>query len=144
MKLVLMTFAVNKEKIDITIPGCELIPVRTGIGKAKATMRLMDAIYAHRPDVVLNIGSAGSLNRSIGDILVCRSFIDRDFERMQIPGLDYEQNTSELLTENRVAMNWQSHTPNSTSSFLESICNTGDDFVTESSQFTGAIGRAHV
>jgi adenosylhomocysteine nucleosidase len=138
-KKVLLTYAIKEEQLNISLPDCEIIPVCTGIGKVKSTLALTDAIYAHHPDAVINVGSAGTLAHNVGDIYVCRSFIDRDFEALKIPGLDYTQETADILMAHHFAIDWQSQTPNESISFLDGVCNTGDDFVTQSEEIHGDV-----
>ena len=42
----------------------------------------MHLIKEVQPDLVLNIGSAGTVNHQVGDIFVCRKFIDRDMQKV--------------------------------------------------------------
>lgn len=122
MLKVLIAFAINDEKINVDVPGWEVRYVRTGIGKVKAAYRLAEAIYQHRPDVVINEGTAGTDKHGIGDLFVCRHFIDRDFQKIEIAGLDYEQDSDELLKKYHLFEDW---TP-------EGVCNSGDSFLTDS------------
>lgn len=121
MLKVLITYAVNDERIPLDFKNCEIQYVRTGIGKAKAAMRLMDAVCRERPDLVINIGTAGSLVHRVGDVFACYHFIDRDFMKIQLPGLDYELDFSASFPENGLFINWDSN----------GVCNTGDSFLTE-------------
>ena len=118
---VLVTHAVNDELIDIDMPGCEIRFIRTGIGKVKSAMRLMDAIWQESPDIILNIGTAGTLKHKVGDIFVCRNFVDRDLKKVECLGLDYTIDSSVFLDEKSYCMGWEH----------EGVCNTGDSFLTE-------------
>lgn len=129
MLKVLIAYAVNGERISVDVPGWEVRYVRTGIGKAKAAMRLTDAIHEQRPDVVINEGTAATANHGVGEVFICRHFIDRDFEKIQIAGLDYEQDSCDLLTESHLFEDW---TP-------EGVCNTGDSFLTEEVDSEGDV-----
>ncbi|MEG2514877.1 MAG: nucleosidase, partial [Bacteroidaceae bacterium] len=77
----------NEEQITLDLPNYEFRYVQTGMGKVKAAIHLLDAIYTERPDIVLNIGTAGTLRHRAGEIFVCRGFIDRDFQKNQLLGL---------------------------------------------------------
>lgn len=127
MLKVLLVYAVNDERINLEINKYEFRYIRTGIGKVKAAIRLSDAIHSERPDVVLNIGTAGTLSHRIGDIFVCRKFIDRDFQKIQLPGLDYELKTSGLFDKKEIFCDWHP----------AGVCNTGDSFLTEACNIEG-------
>lgn len=62
MLKVLVTFAVKDELVEIKWPDAELYYLRTGIGKVKAAFRVSDAINQVQPDLVLNLGTAGTIN----------------------------------------------------------------------------------
>ena len=99
MLKVLITHAVTDEMIAVNFPDCDIKYVRTGIGKVKATIRLMDALVQDNPDIVINIGTAGTLDHSVGDVFVCRHFIDRDLQKVECLGLEHEIDSSALLTD---------------------------------------------
>src|SRR5688572_10215724 len=61
--------------------------VITGIGKVNAAYELTRAIHNDRPDLIINLGSAGSTTYKHGDIVCCTSFIQRD---MDVRGLGFE------------------------------------------------------
>lgn len=121
MKKVLVTYAVKEEFDPITLDGCEMRYVLTGIGKTMASMKLTEALCKERPDIVLNIGTAGTVQHNVGDIFVCREFIDRDFQSVKLPGIGYQIS----FDTNDIVDNWllpQDKT---------GICSTGDSFVTQ-------------
>ena len=68
---ILIVYAIPEERIDINIPNAEVIYVETGIGKVNAAMKTMRAICEYHPDMVINAGSAGTLNHKVGDIIDC-------------------------------------------------------------------------
>lgn len=130
MKKLLITYAVNDERISLPgLPGWELEYVRTGIGKVKSAMRLTDALHTHCPDAVLNIGTAGTVAHRVGEIFVCTRFIDRDFQKIQLPGLDFRQDVTALLKEKGY---FQGLKPTG-------VCNTGDSFLTEVTDAEGDV-----
>ena len=77
MLKILVTYAVQGEFVEIKWPDVEPYYIRTGIGKVKSAFHLAEAIRQVQPDLVLNIGSAGTVNHQVGDIFVCRKFVDR-------------------------------------------------------------------
>ena len=82
MLKILVTYAVQGEFVEIKWPDVEPYYIRTGIGKVKSAFHLAEAIRQVQPDLVLNIGSAGTVNHQVGDIFVCRKFIDRDMQTL--------------------------------------------------------------
>lgn len=60
----------------------------TGIGKVNAAYTLTRAIPERRPELIVNLGSAGSNVFPHGDIVCCTKFIQRD---MDITGLGYKK-----------------------------------------------------
>lgn len=87
MLKILVTYAVQGEFVELKWPDIEPYYVRTGIGKVKSAFHLAEAIRQVQPDLVLNIGSAGTVNHQVGDIFVCRKFVDRDMQKMAEFGL---------------------------------------------------------
>ena len=91
MLKILVTYAVQGEFVELKWPDIEPYYVRTGIGKVKSAFHLAEAIRQVQPDLVLNIGSAGTVNHQVGDIFVCRKFIDRDMQKMKEFGLECDR-----------------------------------------------------
>ena len=79
MLKILVTYAVQGEFAEIKWPDAEVYYVRTGIGKVKAAFHLAEAIRQVEPDIVINMGTAGTIHHKVGDIFVCRHFIDLRF-----------------------------------------------------------------
>ncbi|WP_321435797.1 nucleosidase [uncultured Bacteroides sp.] len=129
MLKVLITHAVNDELITVNLSGCEVKYVRTGIGKVKATIRLMDALAQERPDVVINLGTAGTVDHNVGEVFVCRHFIDRDLQKVGCLNLEHETDSSSLLEEKGYCCDWK----------CEGVCNTGDSFLTETADSHGDV-----
>lgn len=132
---ILVTYAVQGEFTELKFPGLigeEEVHVgylRTGVGKVKSAYYLTEVINQGQPDLVINVGTAGSIDRQVGDILVCRHFIDRDMEKLANLGVDYEIDSSDLLAEKGYCMHWA----------REGVCNTGDTFLTELSDVKGDV-----
>lgn len=51
-----------------------------GIGKVKATYNLTKAIHKEKPDLIINLGTAGSTDFSRGMVVCCSCFIQRDMD----------------------------------------------------------------
>ena len=125
MKKILMIFALPEEVIHVEWADCKMIPIVSRIGKACAAIAVTKAILTERPDIVINMGSAGTLAHTIGDIIVSTHFVDRDFARTELPNIVYEycesnfcKNAFPSIIKNKEV--WKS----------DFIVNTGDDFVT--------------
>jgi len=129
MLKVLITHAVIDEMIAVNFPDCDIKYVRTGIGKVKAAIRLMDALTQYDPDIVINIGTAGSVDHNVGGIFVCRHFIDRDLQKVGCLDLEHEIDSSALLENKGYCVNWE----------YNGICNTGDSFLTETADSHGDV-----
>jgi adenosylhomocysteine nucleosidase len=125
MKKVLMIFALPEEVIQVEWENCKIIPIVSRIGKACAAIAVTKAILSEHPDIVINIGSAGTLTHAIGDIIVSTHFEDRDFAQTELPDIVYEycennayENSFPSIIKNKEV--WKN----------DFIVNTGDDFVT--------------
>lgn len=129
MLKILVTYAVQGEFAEIKWPDVEVYYVRTGIGKAKAAFRTADAIQQVEPDLVINMGTAGSVSHQVGDVFVCRRFIDRDMHKLAALGLEYELDTTALLEAKGLCKHWTE----------SATCNTGDSFLTELTDFEGDV-----
>lgn len=124
MLKVLVTYAVQGEFAEIQWQDAQLYYVRTGIGKVKSAYHLLSAIRQVQPDLVINMGTAGSLSHPVGEILVCRNFVDRDLQKVSSLNLEYRIDSGDLLTQRGYCLHWGEN----------SVCNTGDSFLTEVSQ----------
>ena len=51
-----------------------------GVGKIKATYHLVKAIQKSKPDLIINLGTAGSTVFDRGTIVNCNRFIQRDMD----------------------------------------------------------------
>ncbi|MDR1003882.1 MAG: nucleosidase [Prevotellaceae bacterium] len=132
---ILVTYAVQGEFTELKFPGImngeevHIGYLRTGIGKVKSAYYLTGIIDQAKPDLVINLGTAGTIHRQVGDIVVCRKFIDRDMLAAAALGVEYEIDTTALLEEKGYCKTW---TENGT-------CNTGDTFLTELGDVKGDV-----
>lgn len=94
--------------------------VIVGVGKVNAAFELTKAIDKHKPQLVINLGSAGSNIFKRGDVICCTKFIQRD---MDVRGLGFKlyetpfANIDTLLNYGIKIKGLQ-----------EGICGTGDSF----------------
>lgn len=132
---ILVTYAVQGEFTELKFPGLvgeeelQVGYLRTGVGKVKSAFYLSEAINHGQPDLVVNVGTAGAIHHEVGDIFVCRRFIDRDMQKLVDLGMEYEIDSSGLLAQKGYCLHWQG----------EGVCNTGDTFLTELSDVTGDV-----
>ncbi|CAB1276268.1 5'-methylthioadenosine/S-adenosylhomocysteine nucleosidase family protein [Candidatus Nitrosacidococcus tergens] len=94
----------------------------TGVGKINAAYELTKIILKNRPDIILNLGTAGSNVFKPGDVVCCTQFIQRDMdvtalgiEKYQTPFTD-----EPFLLEHGIQIN----------RLKLGICGTGDSFET--------------
>lgn len=133
MKTIVVTYAVKEECIPLNIEGCKLIFVQTGIGKTRSASLLTKQICMERPDFVLNIGTAGTLTHRVGDIFIANRFIDRDYEAIRLPGVEYEIDGAALLGGHIALKDWVAGYKK------RGICSTGDTFITTAASFYGDV-----
>ena len=132
---ILVTYAVQGEFTELKFPGLigeEEVQVgylRTGIGKVKSAFYLTEAINRAQPDLVVNVGTAGTVLHQVGDIFVCRHFVDRDMQKLAGLGIECEIDSAALLEAKGYCRHW---TENGT-------CNTGDSFLTELTHVSGDV-----
>lgn len=131
---ILLVYAIPEEKIEVNIPNAEVIYVETGIGKVNAAMHTMRAICEYHPDVVINLGSAGTLNHKVGDIIVCNSFVDRDLRNVTLDGVISEiEFDRDAINRIFLSEHLMDHAK------LIGTCNTGDSFITQGTDIEGDV-----
>jgi adenosylhomocysteine nucleosidase len=114
---VLFVFALEMEAAEVFKEYNSLF---TGIGKVNASYQLTKAIYQNKPDLIVNLGSAGSSSFNKGNVVCCTQFVQRD---MDVRGLGYElyetpfSNVPSVLEYGFVMEN-----------LSVGICGTGDNF----------------
>lgn len=126
---ILLAHAIKEEKVDINIPNAEIAYVETGVGKARAALRLMHAICEFHPDLVINFGTSGTTKHEVGDIIVCNRFVDRDLRNVHFGNV-----ISEIKFEN---INISKLLGKETHAIESGTVNTGDSFVTQVDDFEG-------
>ncbi len=110
-------FALASEAAEVFTGHPVLI---TGIGKVNAAYELTKSIFTRKPDLIVNLGSAGSSYFPKGSVVCCTRFIQRD---MDVRGLGYELYETPLsnmpvVLEYGLALE----------GIPEAICGTGDNF----------------
>lgn len=118
----LIAYALEEEKGEIIMPDFSFRFCRTGVGKVQAAISVYEAIMELKPDIVINIGTAGTLKHKIGDLVVCADFIDRDLAKIGIEEIVSRLDFYDEISKKGILADIPYH--NSVS--------TGDSFVTDS------------
>jgi adenosylhomocysteine nucleosidase len=84
---ILLAHALQEECGNIALQGHDCRFCTTGMGKVQAALAVEQALLETKPDLVINLGSAGALHHQVGNILLCSRFIDRDMKRVAISGI---------------------------------------------------------
>ncbi|MBP1640526.1 MAG: nucleosidase [Bacteroidetes bacterium] len=117
---ILVTYAIPQERVEVDFSGCTITYCETGIGKVNAVLAVIDAMADNKPDLILNIGTAGSADRDVDSIIICDTFVDRDMKKCKDFGVAYHLDFKEELKSISIIEDWDTN----------NICNTGDSFVT--------------
>ncbi len=94
-----------------------------GIGKVKATYNLTKAIQKYNPDLIINLGTAGSTMFERGSVVNCSRFIQRD---MDVRALGFQKFETPLSGE-PVLLEYGLKVDN----LPNGICGSGDQFEME-------------
>lgn len=126
---ILLAHALEEECGNIVLQGHDYRFCQTGIGKVQAALAIENALLDTRPELVINLGSAGALHHNVGELLLCTRFIDRDMKRVAIPGVCDELDfTSSLKDSGWFAGYTLGHT-----------VSTGDSFVTSEADLDPSV-----
>ena len=63
-----------------TAPANNMVLVHTGIGKINAAWRTVQALADHRPDLVINFGTAGAVQRGLHGLVEVGAAVQRDMD----------------------------------------------------------------
>lgn len=138
MKKVLITWALAEESVSIESRNNAVHTIITGVGKARAAIATTRAICTWHPDLIINVGTAGTIHHTVGDVLVCNRFVDRDHAKAQLPGLTYEVDMQPALAAAGVGGAWPSML-GGVGSQERFVVNTGDNFVTQHEPTPGDV-----
>lgn len=125
---ILVTYAFDEEIIPFEIQNVGITFLKTGMGKVLSAFNLTKALCDDKYDLVLNVGTAGTLNHKVGDIFVCHRFVDRDMEKIELPDV-----CSDISFPVETGIDFIDKYNN------VGVCNTGDSFVTEAAHFNGDV-----
>lgn len=125
---ILVTYAFDEEVVPFEIQGAELTFLKTGMGKVLSAFNLTKALCENDYDLVLNVGTAGTLDHKVGDIFVCHRFVDRDMGKIVLPhvcsDISFPEKVGVDVLDNHGKIG---------------VSNTGDSFVTEVGDFIGDV-----
>ncbi len=114
---VLFVFALEMEAAEVFDNHNTLF---VGVGKVNASYQLTKAIHHKKPDLIVNLGSAGSSIFKKGDVVCCTQFVQRD---MDVSGLGYERYVTPYTNVPSV-LEYGLHMED----LPQGICGTGDNF----------------
>tara|TARA_B100000787_G_scaffold8771_1_gene6649 strand:- start:365 stop:892 length:528 start_codon:yes stop_codon:yes gene_type:complete len=86
-----------------------------GVGKVNATYNTLRLIYAHKPKIIINYGTAGAINTKLKGIVECTKFYQRD---MDVRGLNFELGETPFDEIKEIVISEDGYS-----------CGTGDSFV---------------
>lgn len=115
----LYVFALNSEAGELFQDEKTLF---VGIGKVNAAYHLTREIQRNRPELIINLGSAGSTTFTKGTVVNCTRFIQRD---MDVRGLGFDLYKTPLSDED-IVLEYGLTIPG----LPDGICGTGDNFET--------------
>ena len=93
--------------------------VYTGVGKVNAAYQLTKAISKRKPDIVINLGSAGSHIYETGTVVCCEKFIQRDMNATPLGFSQFQTPFEDSITINH---------GKKLMVYPFAICGTGDSF----------------
>lgn len=114
---ILFSFALSAEAAEVFGDCNTLI---TGIGKVNAAYELTNAIRNKRPELIINLGSAGSNVFKKGDVVCCTQFVQRDMDVRGLGFALYETPLSGLPVVLEYGLTMEG--------LPAGICGTGDSF----------------
>ncbi len=130
---ILIVCALEQEvngKLDGVLPDPRQI-IYTGVGKVNATGQLTETIHTsylsflpEMPKLVINYGTAGSIDLPIGELVDCTKFIQRD---MDVTGLGFMKNQTPFEEEVPIILDYDHVQFNPIG--RKTVCGTGDNFV---------------
>jgi adenosylhomocysteine nucleosidase len=115
----LFVFALDSEAADEFHDVNKLI---VGVGKINAAYELTKAIHHHKPELIVNLGSAGSNVFKRGEVVCCTQFLQRDMDVRGLGFKQYQVPFSDIPPVLKYGLK--------INGLPEGICGTGDSFET--------------
>ena len=76
--MVIILVAVKEELSKKDLPGFQI--EYTGVGKINSTIKTVEIINQYSPSLIINFGTAGSLNKDLKGLVAVTSFFQRDMD----------------------------------------------------------------
>jgi adenosylhomocysteine nucleosidase len=67
-------------EIPKNVCGSRSRMIYSGVGKINTSIKLVEAVQMHKPGLVVNLGTAGSINSKIAGVVEVQTVIERDFD----------------------------------------------------------------
>ena len=106
--------ALERELPKSLLPNWNI--VYSGVGKVNASFSVVNAYNSFKPKVIINYGTAGSLNEHLGGLVPINSFKQRD---MDVRPLGFQMGETPYDEINTITLDYEGYS-----------CGTGDNFVT--------------
>lgn len=113
----LLVFAMKEESQDVFN---DYDVLHTGIGKINAALALAQSLYRQRPQIVINMGTAGSRKHKGGTIINPTRFVQRD---MDVTALGFEKFKTPFSDDPVILEHG-----NRLEGLPDGLCGTGDSF----------------
>ena len=95
--------------------------IYSGVGKINASIKLVEAIHIFKPDLVVNLGTAGSMRPEIEGVVEVDTVIERDFDAFPLC--------------DRGSIPFEDGNNRHCSGYEGVVCASGDSFVRESDTY---------
>ena len=76
----ILTIAALPMEISMKNWGSRSRIIYSGVGKINASIKLVEAVHIFKPDLVVNLGTAGSMRSEIEGVVEVDTVIERDFD----------------------------------------------------------------
>ena len=80
----ILTIAALPMEISIKNWGSRPRMIYSGVGKINTSIKLVEAVQIFKPDLVVNLGTAGSIRSEIEGVVEVNTVIERDFDAFPI------------------------------------------------------------
>ena len=88
-----------------------------GVGKINATYNTLRLIHIHKPQIIINYGTAGAINTQLKGVIECTKFYQRD---MDVRGLNFKLGETPFDKIKEIVISEKGYS-----------CGTGDNFVNQ-------------
>ena len=117
----ILTIAALPMEISLKNWGSRPRIIYSGVGKINASIKLVEAVQIFKPDLVVNLGTAGSIRSEIKGVVEVDTVIERDFDAFPLCDrglIPFEEGNNRYC-----------------SGYEGVVCASGDSFVRESDTY---------